>query len=247
MNYDVRTRLLARVFVDAQALQVPQDEALAFARGELGGVMLGHALEPLPDGSNVERYVFISRERDRMVALLGGSFDYTVMPVDTTGTNLSDFAGFVKEASRVLALCADKFGRTPYRIALLQEGLLREMPPEEMDGIAHRLLKVPQRAEGKALFEWDWRTASRERRKVGSSEEDINLILSLKRGSGVMSPVRGSRVTFDRVRVDIDVNTSHLDTRGRFDASRIDAFFAHAVEAHAQLAAEADALIGGTK
>lgn len=247
MIFDIRTRLLARVFVDAQTLDVPQDEALKFAREELGGFLLGHAVEQSADGLARERFVFLGKERDRILAILSGSFDFTMMPLDENGANLSDFPAFAREASHALSLCVEKFGRLPHRVALLQEGLLGEMSVDEMNALAGRLLHTTARSKGKNIFEWDWRLATREIMSVANRDENCNFIVTIRRGNGLLTPVRSGTRKFDRVRVDLDVNTSPDDTRGRFDGDRIKAFFDAALAAHERLSQEAEALIGGAK
>jgi hypothetical protein len=247
MNYQIRIRSLARVFVDAQALEVPPEDAVQFARNDLGGYLVGHGVEaPSDGGPQRERVVFISRDRGRLLTLLGSSFDYAALAIDATGSTLFDFPSFARDAARVLAMTCDRFGRVPFRIALVQEGLLGEMTDEEMSKLGRRLLTTPPRGKAGAIFEWDWKLATNERVAIAGVEEMCNLLVTIKRGSGVLNPMKGPPVKFDRVRVDLDFNTSHANTRGRFDSARIGAFFDTAIGVHSRLAEEAQSLIGGS-
>ena len=240
MKYDVKLRYLARAFVDAETIAPTADDISELVSGALVGMTAGVIGEQGDDGRIKQRTFFATAARDHLLSLGSLSFDYVGLPTDFNGTNL-DWAAFVDQAPALLEATTTYFGRRPHRLALIQEGMLASMPEAEMGALQARLMSNPTEFGRSAPFEWDWRAAFREQIEFGGLTEACNKVVTIERTAGVLSvqPVDRpiAQEKYDRVRVDVDLNTSATETRGRFDADAIKAFFAVAKGKHEEMSA----------
>jgi hypothetical protein len=241
MNYDIRLRHYSRAFVDAQSLAPTGDDVARL------GERLGHPLVAMPvlEPATMRQRVMLGwADFEWQLVILGDSFDLGHNGIGQNGANIGDVALFATEAASVFAAVAEHFGRVPHRLSLVQEGLLREMTAPQMDAVAARLIRVPPSFAGPpAPFEWDWRCARHGTMRIGDTDEETNVLATVKRLSGNLM-LEGAPAMFDRIRVDLDVNTVPNQTRGRFAREQMRQFFAEAVRAHEALDAEVSALIG---
>lgn len=240
MFYAQRLKYLARAFVDAHGLLLSAAE-----RQELHQKLRVPDLQPMPGveiGPNgqFERAGFVSPTLDLTILFRGESIDVAMGGAE--GGEPQDFAKFALLAASALETSAAYIGRSPHRLALVQEGLLGEMSEEAMTRVGMRLLSPPAEL-GAPPFEWTWRCACHRTVDVAGSDELLNEITSVKRLSGLLTRPASSQATpFDRLQIDLDVNTSPTNTRGRFDQSRILGFFEVAVKRHGAIAEVATAL-----
>lgn len=244
MNFAIRVRQLARVFVDAQSLTPTPQELLRFSeavglREKLSTPFLMPVAVSDPLGGS-PRQAIASQQLDWQLALLGQSFDLTRLPTDATGSNMGDLADFARRAADILSATAQHFGRTPHRLVLIQNGILEEMPSTRMDSIARRLLRLPD-AFNANPFEWDWRCGRHGAMRLANADEETNVLATLKRQSGIMQAPGAAAVAFDRIMVELDVNTSPANTRGRFPEGPTREFFALAAQEHVRLDKELSA------
>lgn len=246
MNFDMPTRYLARVFVDAQSMQPALERVPDLIKIIGRSVFPQVVTERRPGFPLARRLVLASPVGDWALAMLGDSFDVTASPVDEHGSNMGTWRDFVRHAGIVLSEAVTLSGRTPHRVAVVREGFLRAMPAEEYDGIARRLLMPPPSFKAAPLFEWDWRCARHDRLRVGETDETTNVLLAVRRQQGEMTFPDGRNVGLDRLRVELDVNTAPENTQARFQPPRIRAFFEAALDQHDALAEDLERHIGGT-
>jgi hypothetical protein len=249
MNFAIRTRQLARVFLDAQGLSVDVEQALRFSHElQLATKFSTAAVLPLPvvevGTPGVARLSLATPDLEWQLSFLGQSFDLVRQATDLTGSNVGEVGDFARLAADLLPRAAAFFGRLPHRLVLAESGMLAEMPSERMEAIAQRLCRFPPSFESQPPFEWDWRVARRSQMKIDDRAEATNVLATVKRVSGVfqmvhmLQAVPGDRLSFDRILVELDVNTTPDDTRGRFQKEGVQAFFGLAIEEHARLANE---------
>jgi hypothetical protein len=247
-DYQNRIRYLARAFVDAQGVEL----TLA-TLGEFAGRAAGLAnwtprpIVEVTEGAPRERLALVS-PAGQVLAFLTVSLDFTSLPTDIHGSNLGTFEDFARMAGDILAQGLDLLGgRRAHRAALVQEGLLRATGPERLDAIGRRLLQGPEIFFGdrRSPFEWDWRCATRRALAVAGGDEESNLIATVKRSSGqLQDPRSGTREDFDRIRLDLDVNTLPTNAAARFGANELREYFRAAEAAHSRLAGQMLDLLG---
>lgn len=251
MQFAIRTRQLARLYVDAQSL-VATEEQLAeliktanlATRMATPTVVRLMADDPTLPAGSPPRFVLASTRLDWQLAILGHSFDLSRLPTDLTGSNIGELSEFAAIAAEILWECSRVFGRTGHRMALVQSGMLAEMSDKQLDAVARRLLHLPASFETHPVFEWDWRIARRGTMHLGDREDSTHVLATVKRASGLLhvAPKPGSAdradIPFDRINVELDVNTSTADTRGRFGEKEVKQFFSAALDEHTHLAKE---------
>jgi hypothetical protein len=244
MEFAVRTRQLARVFVDAQSLAITADQLpkLIEAARLTDRLSTPFVLPlPLPDpnlpAGSATRFALASASFDWQIALLSQSFDLTRLPTNLTGSNIGDLGEFAATAAAVLWELTQFFGRVPHRLVLVQSGMLGEMPTKKMDTIARQLLRLPPSVEAAPPFEWDWRCASHGAFVLGDRNEETNVVTTINRRVGSIQSAT-DQTLFDRIHIELDINTSPSDTRGRFEKQDLEQFFTAAVDEHTRLAAE---------
>lgn len=235
MEYALRLRYLARAFVDAQGLTLTQaDQAQLLASLNLqDGVVIPAAEFVGPE--LITRAGFTSAPLDMKIVVRGDSIDVMQGGGREAEGTAEAFLAFNELSATLLGTIASFIGRVPHRLASVQEGLLAEMPREQLERVADSFLRVPRSLQDPKPFEWNYRTAWRRSLPFDDLEEEVNEILQVRRLSGVLHSQQGPS-TFDRIRVDLDVNTVPLNTRGRFDNGRIRAFFTSCLQSHARMA-----------
>jgi hypothetical protein len=258
VEYAIRLRQLARAFVDAQSV-APTAKDEAQLTESLGALFEKRStVRVVESTTRGERTLYHwGQDLEWQLGLFAESFDLHRIGTDQDGGEVGDFGKFAERAAEILSVTLEHFGRRPHRLALVQEGLLREMPAEELAAVAPRLLRMPPSFEARSPFEWDWRCGRHGTMHIGDVDEETNLVATVKRASlriglriGLKTPDApgpGELETYDRIAVDIDVNTTHVDTRARFAQSGIREFFSKAISEHRALSDEITAVLEGRK
>jgi len=238
MLYDTRIRYLASVFVDAASV-LPTPEAVTAVMQILGdGVSLPMSVYQQGPSGPIPRMGFQSANGEWRVFLLGERFDVSHHPTDLAGSNMIAFEGFCSVAAARLVALLKHFDRKAHRLAAVEEGLLPTLPSDEKAAIVAKLLLLPPTFQAHPPFEWDWRAASHVPRLVGGAEEKTNTILTVRRMAGSLQPPGGEQEPFDRVRVDVDTNTTPGNAVARFGEPEVSDFLAKAPHWHAELSNE---------
>ena len=87
-------------------------------------------------------------------------------------------------------------------------------------------MNLPETFTDSPPFEWDYRVASVIERVFGNTTEPTNTVATIKRLAGRVTVAdRVEEVDFDRIKVDLDINTSPKNEIERFDENAVDAFF----------------------
>ena len=237
--YGLKLRLLASAFLDAQSVTMNSDDI-----AELQRRFKNPNLMPVPiqeqslSGVNT-RIGFITPNGEWRIVLLGSRFDVSWHPVVQLEEKKQEpsFEEFCTIASRYLISMLEHYNRSSHRIAAIQEGLLPEQPKEEMDKIAVHLLNLTPTFRDDNMVEWDYRVAARTSREFGV-KEPTNTIVTVKRLVGKMSMGQDSGKDFDRIQVNLDVNTVPENVKARFGSQQIKAFFSQAPMWHSELEQE---------
>lgn len=230
--YALRTKYLASAFLDIQSLSYSQKNIDGIRAALLSSDFTPAPLSEPGPGGVVQRMGFLIPQTGWVVAIRLARIDVVVQPT-TLDRDLPDLATFCASARQYLTGVLAYLGRGCHRLALVQEGLLKEMGEPEKSRIARRLLKLPSRYSRSEPFEWDWRVVCRQQHEIGGQNEQTNEIAIVKRRSGKLG-----ENNFDRIAVDLDINTSPVDERERFGESGIHEFIDQARGWHADLETE---------
>ena len=219
--YGLRLRYLASIFLDAESIQ-------ANAKDVAGLMELFQDDQFLPSqaaDSNIPRIGFRSVEGTRNLILSGKRFDYFHLPTKNN-LDLGDFTVFCQHAISKLSIAIDYFKRKGHRLAAVQEGFLAEMIDEEINSIASNLLNFPPSFSKDIPFEWNWRCASSIERNFGKLSEPTNTVITIIRADFKVQSGEGiiDGLGPNKIRMDIDVNTSPINANARFGAEEIKAF-----------------------
>ena len=240
--YDIRVRNLASVYLDAQNIKT-SGSALADLLTRLGGDLVPDTVQEMTPTGIVQRLMLRDQEHQTILLLQTRRFDFATLGSNDLGDNVP---AFCQAAAESFVHLLDHYNMRAHRIALVQEGLLGEMQPGEFATIAKRLLTMPTSLDQDSLFEWDWRQAHRIQRNFNGKDETSNTIVTIKRCQGKVRPggvLSADETEFDRLRVDLDVNTSPVNDDPRFDSEDISAFFAEVPGWHKELEQLAELLL----
>ncbi len=245
--YDITLRYLASVFVDAGSISVSAKH-VADLLDRLGDDTLlpTTVLEQTPAGVS-NRIGFRSGDGQWHLIVASSRIDFARTPGAAGVQDPGGFDEFCQAAASKLVVPLEYFGRRGHRLAAVQEGLLPELPSEKIDAVRERLLNVPEALSGESAFEWDWRCAFHLPRSFGGHEEKTNTIVTAKRLSGNIDRVIAgvpSRVPFDRIRLDLDINTWPQETTARFGQEDVFTFFKEVGPWHAELSTMVGDLMG---
>jgi len=130
------------------------------------------------------------------------------------------------------------------RLAGVTEGLLPEMPGEQCTRIAGRMMQFPTLFR-RNPWEWDWREVTSKEATIGGRTELVNMILTVKRMSGSYTMGGGEPTPFDRIRLDLDANTTQDNMTPRFRQADINEFFAGQEARHDEIWTAFDEMVGG--
>lgn len=236
--YDLRIRYLASVFTDAGS--VVATPALSH---DLLEALDDDRLVPLTafedvSGTRTPRLSYHAPEEGWRLMLTSKRFDVSLHPLDASGSNFVPFSDFCEEASEKLCRMIEYFERRGHRLAGVREGLLPEMDEEELIAINRRLMLLPSPFAETPPFEWDWRAVSLVDRTFGGTTEPTNTIATAKRLIANLEEPNREPKTFDRIRVDLDINTTPLHSvKARFGSSEVDSFFSAMPEWQEELGA----------
>ncbi len=246
--YDIKLKYLASVFVDADSITANAENITLLLKILNDEKLLPVSLQEPSITGGIPRIAFATPSGERQLLLLGKRFDYTRLLGAEEGENWGDFSVFCREAGEKLITALNFFQRKAHRLAAVQEGLLADFPPKEMEHIAQRLFKFPPIFAQNAPFEWDWRSAAVISRTFSNVTEPTNTIATVKRWAGKIIKKDDGEIIqshLDRIRVDFDINTVADNVKARFEESHIREFFKEVASWHDQLSSEFFAFING--
>ncbi len=246
--YDLKIRHLASVFVDAESITANAENITGLLKVLDDKTFLPVSVQELSLAGPVQRIGFTTPDGDWQLVLLGKRFDVTHLPISQEESKLGDFSSFCQAAGAKLIKSLSFFKRKAHRLAALQEGFLPDMPKDVTDKIVNRLFKFPALYSQSIPFEWDWRVASIVERAFGGLKEPTNTITAIKRWSGNLAKRENQEIAYiplDRIRVDLDINTSPTNVSARFEETHITGFFEEAGSWHENLSSEIFSFISG--
>jgi hypothetical protein len=234
--YAAKIRYLASIFVDAWSITSSMQNMAEVSRALGDENFLPFVFEEIPiSQEQSSRIGFRTATGEWQLFLFHNRFNLSRHPIDSEGNNLGNFSSFCQEAGTKLSAILSVFRKRAHRLAAVQEGLLPEMLPTEMEAVLRRLFHLPPIFIETPPFEWDWRAASRIERQIRNLTEPTNTLATIKRQYGnisrqgnIMSNEEendSTPIPFDRVRVDLDINTSQDNVIDRFEEDHVQEFF----------------------
>lgn len=224
--FDVRIKYLASVFWDADSL-IPNPKDISNILKELSddGFIPFNFAEASVSGLK-NRMAFQTENSEFQITLSGKRVDINKLATDSTGSNVGDLKEFCTKSSRFLKFFLEYFKREGQRLALIQQGLLKEMDDSQYTDIHKKLFNVPEIYSSNIPFEWDWRNVSKISREFNSITEIINTIVKISKCKvHVKSAKIQEPIEYNRIHVLIDCNTSHENSETRFGTDHVMEFF----------------------
>lgn len=239
MRHDIVFRSQARAFVRGQA-KVPGTHALEELANLLGvgagDFSVGMIRQIIPDQLQVVDGIAIQSE-PWLVEITPLSIDVTHFgTLDAPQPPPIALWSKCPDIFRILGAHRDT---SATRLAAVTEGVLPEIDDATMVSLASRCLRLPRLFQSHP-WEWDWRCVTSRTTPIANDDNELALLLTLKRISGLMN-----NEPFDRIRVDLDVNTPVADIRPRFQSSHIASFFSSVPARHQELWDAVDEMLGG--
>jgi len=241
--YAFKLRYLASIFVNAESI-VPNNKYLPnlLEQFSTDDFQLITVQEPTTQGAK-PRIGFISPEQGFQFILGSSRFDFAKLPINQDGSNLGDFSTFCTLASQKLSNAAHALNLTPSRLAVVQEGMLEPQSEEDYNKLVKKIFVFPPSYQESLPFEWSWKAVNKVARTFGDIEEPTNTAATISRVAGFISNQREPEIPFDRIRVDLDINTYPENIIPRFSPPNIEEFFKNAVTWHSALYKEIEEFI----
>jgi hypothetical protein len=239
---DSKVRFLASAFLDAASIGPDDAELMTEILTALGDkrFMPIPAFEEIA-GRRVPRIAFNTPNDGWRIVLASKRFDVALHPTTRDSANMGDFKDFLTTASEKLTTLLSFFQRRAHRLVSAQEGLLADFGEQGMNAIAGRLFIFPGHFAKCTPFEWDWRVASVSDRTFGERTEAVNTVFTAKRLRGKViggDVAEEDEPEFDRIRVDVDINTAPTNKRERFESTDVADFLTESNTWHAEIATD---------
>ncbi len=148
---------------------------------------------------------------------------------------------FCKTVCTVFAKLLEVVPIVGNRLAFVEKGLFPEYSDEELARIRLRVLGDLPFYKQNLPIRWDTRRVGRIQRSFGGKTESLNVLTDINRVQGEFNDGDGGTRPFDRIEVELDVNTVQDNMAARFSQSDIEPFLEEAVLLQGQLIEE----IGG--
>ncbi len=242
----VKLKYQASAFLDADSI-MPNTRDVT---GLIQAFKDSNLLPFLAQENSTPRMGFRSLDNEIRLLLLSKRFIYEKISFPPFEKDIGDIEAFCKEAKLKFENTLSYFQRKCYRMSLVQEMVVFDIPKPQLDNIAKRLLNMPTIFSDNLPFEWDWRCTSSIKRVIGSCQEDTNTIavINKRMGTIVKTKTEGEaeedssvvaeedssvvaeedssveEQALDSLKVTFDINTLHLNTTVRFGSEELEIF-----------------------
>lgn len=246
--FENKLRYFASAFWDADSVVAnPKDISTLLATLSPDNFIPLTLVEPTAEGTK-NRIAFQTPNNEWQLMITAKRINVFRHPTDPNGTNLGSLQDFSLKASSYLQLVLQHFDIKANRLSLIQDGLLKSMTEEEFKAIYNRLFKYPTFYSQNSPFEWNWRSASDPEHTINTQTEIVNTIAHILRFQSELTiPNQPEALKFDRVKVELDINTTHRNPHPRFDFANISSFFQNAILWHQELSETIFKFIFGTE
>lgn len=163
--------------------------------------------------------------------------DIAKHPIDPKGDNLGTLEEFTTETIGFFKRIDDTYNKKANRIALIANYLFKEMSTDKLSGVYSKLFQYVPFYKDTEPFEWTWRSASETQREINNAEEDLNVVTIITRSKGEMT-ILGEIKPFDRIQMNIDINTSPKNQEYRYEFTHVESFFEDATKLHNKILSE---------
>lgn len=170
--------------------------------------------------------------------------DIEKTPTSIAAENMQSLEDFAAEASEMACRVMEKYNKKANRLALVTFGFLPEMRAEELENVYKKLFQQPTFFKTNPPFEWNYRSASKDKIDINNKNEIFNVITSFNRVKGRLQD-QSRVIDFDRIEANFDINTQAETTEYRFECKDIPDFCQKAIAARKSLISEFENLING--
>lgn len=97
------------------------------------------------------------------------------------------------------------------------------MSPEMLNSVYDKFVKAAGTNTDISPFEWNARSVRHTTCNLSGRDEKLNFITNIGRSTGTINE-NGNAVNFDRVFIDVDINTVHENDESRFNPETVNEF-----------------------
>lgn len=153
-------------------------------------------------------------------------------------TDIGDAKAFCNEAIEIFARLLDTVPIKGNRLSYVVNGLFPECSDEEFIAMKSRVLgDIPFYVSNRPN-RWDTKCVCRVERDFGNKSEILNVLTDINRVQGEFNDGDGGKIPFDRIEVEVDINTTQDNLIARFDNTDIDPFLNEAIQMSDKLVSE---------
>jgi hypothetical protein len=246
---DIRLKYQASAFVQASDIR-PTPENITTLIGLLQHMELVPStfqeLGPSSPAPQV-RPRFSSPNNEWNILFASNRIDIEKNPTSPDGSNLGDVSEFCAQATDLFRRILHSYKKKANRIALVTTYLLRDMSQKQLAETYLKLFKPTRFYYDYEPFEWNWRSVARAPIQLHDMSEILNAITAINRIQGERGQI-GARARvewFDRVLLQLDINTSGENVEYRFELHHLDSFYDQVLELHELLVQQVAEAIDG--
>jgi hypothetical protein len=157
---------------------------------------------------------------------------------DLKGTNMGEIEEFCGVATDFFERISTRFKKKANRLALVTDFILEEMTTDALSKVYLKLFKPTKFYVNHPPFEWVWKSVSKMPFAIREIEDLTNVLSTVSRAKGDITS-GGETMPFERIILQIDINTAPENSEYRFDIDDIKDFYNKIPKEHSGLTAEA--------
>lgn len=218
----------ASLFGDFQSVKPTPEYTIQLiaALRDHGLSMLPSTVQELapPSMTPVNRPSFSSEDGSVQVAVLLSRLDVSKTGPMDGNSNIGDMATFsdLVEKCAAAALAGSSIQGT--RVAFVVQAFCQDHDPIVIDGAFLKIFNPPEFYQDGTSKEWTFRANNLTNLDFDDCREQVNVITKIERVQGVYWAYGTQQKEFDKIAIEVDVNTSQSNSLTRFTSSNLSAF-----------------------
>lgn len=187
------------------------------------------------NNEKVRRMQLVSTDEKWIILFTSKRIDvYRNRRIDETEEEFGRVPEIASVMVEIIDTIVDAFPRHASRLSLVTQHLGNELSDEALDASFEKCAIPLGYHDGKIVKEWSVRSVAKAEYELTGSRELFNIISDIKRSQGQIQR-KGELVDFDRLVLDLDVNTDQDNSLLRFKSSDLRNFINVATELRSEM------------
>jgi hypothetical protein len=167
---------------------------------------------------------------------------YVIQMIDVPNYPLPAYEVFYNTAQEIIAILEKIKKMKAARMSFLTTGLYRKMQDSEITQAHSNLFVLPEQLNGHPFVEWNGRQVYREKRKINTRDELINIIMNINKLQIAQHP--NKRLSeYNGIEISLDINTYQGNNEQRFTADDVIPFLKDAANIREDLEVSVEKII----